>query len=104
MLKWVPIICLLFAYTIVKADTFTVTSNADSGPGSLREALTLAAANGSTVKDHIYFNLADKSEAGRAITLQTELPYLSSNLVIDATNQPGTTYGASDAKVMLRPT
>jgi len=28
------------------ADTFIVTSNADSGPGTLREAITLANANG----------------------------------------------------------
>jgi hypothetical protein len=34
----------------VRADVFTVTSNADAGPGTLREALTLAAANGNTLK------------------------------------------------------
>ncbi|WP_426581747.1 gliding motility-associated C-terminal domain-containing protein [Mucilaginibacter sp. R-33] len=80
---------------------FTVTSNADSGPGTLREALTLAAANGSAEKDYIYFNLPDLSEAGRTITLFTQLPDVSSNLVIDGTTQPGVKFGMSDAKVGL---
>ena len=38
------------------ADTFTVTSNADSGPGTLREAITMANANGTAVADVINFN------------------------------------------------
>jgi gliding motility-associated-like protein len=80
---------------------FTVTSNADSGPGTLREALTLAAANGSAEKDYINFNLMDLSEAGRTITLFTQLPDVSSNLVIDGTTQPGARFGVSDAKVGL---
>lgn len=80
---------------------FTVTSNADSGPGTLREALTLAAANGSATKDYINFNLPDLSEAGRTITLLTQLPDISSNLVVDGTTQPGTKFGVSNAKVGL---
>jgi gliding motility-associated-like protein len=81
---------------------FTVTSNADSGPGTLREALTLAAANGSTEKDFIYFNLPDLSEAGRTITLLTELPNISSNIVIDGTTQPGVKFGVSSTKVIIQ--
>jgi hypothetical protein len=42
------------------ANTFTVTSNADSGPGSLRDAITQAAAN-ATVANLIVFNIADQS-------------------------------------------
>ncbi|QTE36844.1 gliding motility-associated C-terminal domain-containing protein [Mucilaginibacter gossypii] len=80
---------------------FTVTSNADSGPGTLREALTLAAANGSAEKDYIYFNLLDLSEAGRTISLATKLPPMTSNLVIDGSTQPGTKFGISDAKVQI---
>lgn len=80
---------------------FTVTSNADSGPGTLREALTLAAANGSAEKDYIYFNLPDLSEAGRTITMLTQLPDVSSNLIIDGSTQPGDKFGISDAKVAL---
>ncbi|HEY9195238.1 MAG TPA: hypothetical protein VIM77_03205, partial [Mucilaginibacter sp.] len=66
---------------------FTVTSNADSGPGTLREALTLASANGSAEKDYIYFNLPDLSEAGRTISVLTQLPDVSSSLAIDGTTQ-----------------
>jgi len=80
---------------------FTVTSNADSGPGTLREALTLAAANGSTEKDFIYFNLPDLSEAGRTIALATKLPLMTSNLVIDGSTQPGAKFGISDTKVQI---
>lgn len=95
------IILLLCAFT-AKADVFTVTSNADSGPGTLREALTLAAANGSGVKDFINFNFPDVSVAGRTITIATNLPDLSSNLAIDGSTQPGNKIGISDAKVILR--
>ena len=56
---------------------FVVTSNADSGPGTLREAMTLAAANGSATKDYINFNLIDLSLAGRTITLLSQLPDVS---------------------------
>lgn len=94
------LIVLLSAFT-AKADVFTVTSNADSGPGTLREALTLAAANGSTVQDFIYFNLPDLSEAGRTITILGRLPNVSSNLQIDASTQPGSKFGISDARVKI---
>ncbi|MEO7213746.1 gliding motility-associated C-terminal domain-containing protein [Mucilaginibacter sp.] len=94
------IILFLCAFS-AKAAVFTVTSNADSGPGTLREALTLAAANGSTEKDFIYFNLPDVSEAGRTIILQTELPNVSSNLEINAATQLGGPFGVSDASVIL---
>lgn len=90
---------LLFITIASKAAVFIVTSNADSGPGTLREALTLAAANGSAEKDYINFNLPDLSEAGRTITVQTQLPNVSSNLVIDGTTQAGSKFGVSDAKV-----
>ena len=82
---------------------FTVTSNAASGPGTLREALTLAAANGIAEKDFIYFNLPDLSEAGRTITTFSSLPDISSNLVIDGTTQPGNKFGVSDTKIIIQP-
>ncbi|NEU08472.1 gliding motility-associated C-terminal domain-containing protein [Flavihumibacter sp. R14] len=78
-----------------------MTSNADSGSGTLREALTLAAANGSVDKDFIYFNLPGLSEAGRTITLSSRLPNVSSNLTIDASTQPGAVFGISAARVQL---
>lgn len=80
---------------------FVVTSNADSGPGTLREALTKATANGNATTDYINFNLPDHSEAGRTIKLLTQLPGLSSNLVLDGTTQPGAVFGISSAKVAL---
>ncbi|MDH7460596.1 gliding motility-associated C-terminal domain-containing protein [Chitinophagaceae bacterium 26-R-25] len=98
------IILLLLALSSVCpvfANTFTVTSNADSGPGTLREAITLANANGTSVADVIDFNIADVTEAGRTITLLTELPVLSSNITIDGSNQSGTLLGMSSARVTL---
>jgi len=53
------------------ADTFIVTSNADRGPGTLREVITLANTNGTTFTDYIHFNTADVTESGRAIILQS---------------------------------
>ncbi|MBD1365332.1 gliding motility-associated C-terminal domain-containing protein [Mucilaginibacter sp. ZT4R22] len=92
---------VVFLSAKVRAEVFTVTSNADSGPGTLREALTLAAANGSAEKDFIYFNLPDVSEAGRTIALLTQLPNITSNISIDASTQPGVKFGVTDAKVKL---
>lgn len=86
------------------ADTFIVTSNADSGPGTLREAITLANANGTAVTDYINFNISDVSIIGRTITILSTLPALSSKILIDATTQPGTKLGLSDAKVILQMT
>src|ERR1700722_19789050 len=82
--------------------TFYVTSNADNGPGTLRDAITQAAANGSATTDYIYFNLADQSMAGRTIDLLTELPVLSSNLVIDGTTQPGSPFYTTDARIFVQ--
>lgn len=50
-----------------------VTSNADAGSGTLKEALIKAAANGIADKDFIHFNLADHSESGKTITLLNQL-------------------------------
>ena len=84
------------------ATTFTVTSNADSGPGTLRDALQQAAANGSATPDQIVFNIADQSRTGRTITLLSSLPVLSSSLTIDGTTQPGTPFGIVNAKVIIQ--
>lgn len=83
------------------AATFVVTSNADSGPGTLRQALLDAAANGNADKDFINFNITDLSEAGRTINLLTQLPDLSSNLIIDGSTQAGSKFGGSDAKIEI---
>ncbi|MGB8192609.1 MAG: gliding motility-associated C-terminal domain-containing protein [Chitinophagaceae bacterium] len=98
---WPLILLLSFFANLAAADTFVVTSNADSGPGTLREAILKAAANGTATTDYITFNLPDLSRAGRTIKLTDSLPYLTSNLVVDGSTQAGTTFGKSDAKVIL---
>ncbi len=80
---------------------FTVTSNADSGPGTLRDALTQAALADSSVTNYIYFNMADTSQAGRTITLLSQLPDVCSNLTIDGSTQTGSAFGVSDARIAL---
>ena len=78
-----------------------VTSNADSGPGTLREQIMLSASNGSATNDIILFNLPDLSISGRTIVILSDYPELSSNLIIDASSQLGIKFGLSDAKVEL---
>ena len=70
--------------------TFTVTTNADTGVGSLRDAITSANGNGQV--DKIVFNL-QASEL--TIRPQTALPVLSeSGTTIDGTSQTGYAPGA----------
>jgi gliding motility-associated-like protein len=95
------LICLLL-YNGSFADTFIVTSNADSGPGTLREAIQKAADNGTSVTDTILFNLPTFSRADRTIVLDATLPRLSSHLIIDGTSQNATSFGISDARVEIQ--
>ena len=83
------------------ADTFIVTSNADAGPGTLREAVIKARSNGTAVIDTITFNLAGNTLSDRTITLLSELPSLNSNIIIDGSTQPGLPLGISTAKVKI---
>lgn len=103
MLRRIILFVILVTITTLqaRAAVFLVTSNADSGPGTFREALTLAAANGSAEKDFITFLLPDVTELGRTIILRSQLPDVSSNLVIDGSTQPGIAFGVSTAKVHL---
>lgn len=95
------LLLLLATFSIAHAETFTVTSNADSGPGSLREAIEKAATNGTVETDYIYFNIADVSRTGRTIVLKTELADLTSHLMIDASTQAGAKIGVSDARIRI---
>ncbi len=90
---FIPVICL--------GNIFTVTSNADNGNGSLRTAINNCAANGIIVKDTINFAISDTTRLGRTIDLQSQLPALTSNVVIDASGQSGSSFGTSDAKIIL---
>ena len=102
MRKLVIFVLLFSIKTQLLADTFVVTTNADIGLGSLRAALTQAASNGTAVKDSILFNITDISETGRTILVLTQLPKLSSNIVIDGSSQPGLNFGVSGAKVKIK--
>ncbi len=62
-----------------------VGSTADGGPGSLREAITLANAN--PAPDSIRFAIA--TEAVASIAPTSPLPALTAPVVIDGTTQPG---------------
>jgi len=72
--RFILIVLLFFVCDDLFAATFTVTSNADSGPNTLRQALLDAAANGTATTDYIYFNLPGASPAALTITLQSQLP------------------------------
>lgn len=64
--------------------TFTVTSTADAGVGTLRQAILDANAAGGS--DIIDFNIATPS---KTITLASPLPFVTETAAIDATTQPG---------------
>src|SRR5687768_7421035 len=95
-------ICSCFMATRVYGDTFIVTSTADSGPGTLREAIEDAAANGTGIQDTIHFNISQSGFNQRFINLITPLPPLSSNLEIDGTTQPGERFGSTQAAICIR--
>lgn len=78
--------CLAASLTVASAATFTVTTTAEAGPGSLREAITLA--NGSPGHDFIHFNLAPTGVV-HEITLLSALPVITDPVTIDGLTQPG---------------
>ena len=85
----------------LRAEVFVVTSNADSGPGTLRVALQQAGDNGDTETDHIHFNLPGSGTDARTIRLLTRLPDVNSSLVIDGATQPGDALSINGAKIIL---
>lgn len=102
-----PIKYFLFVLFLVlggffaQAEVFVVVSNQDSGPGTLREAIIKAKANGTGETDYIHFNLPGNTRSDRTIVIAGDLPNLSDNIVIDGTTQPGDKLGVSDAKVII---
>src|ERR1700759_2328552 len=85
----VLVIVLTLASNILLAANFVVTSNADSGPATLRQALSDAAANGTATTDLISFTLPGAGQAAITITLLSQLPDITANVIIDGTTQPG---------------
>ena len=67
------------------AATFTVTNTNDSGAGSFRQAILDAEANSET--DTINFNFPPGGV--QTITPLSELPPITSSVIIDGTTQPG---------------
>jgi gliding motility-associated-like protein len=101
--KLIFVLLLFLLCNKLSAATFTVTSNADSGPGTLRQALLDAASNGTATTDMIIFNLPGAGQPAVTITLQTQLPDITANVIIDGTTQPGLPLGISNAKIVLTP-
>jgi gliding motility-associated-like protein len=93
-------LCTAFTLTL-NAATFYVTTNADSGTGSLRDAILQSNSNGTSTTDNIYFNIVAVNSAGVNITLLTELPALTSNIVIDGTTQPLSFLNSTSIKIQL---
>src|SRR5947207_1496926 len=84
-----PSILFALAATIIGqvavADTFNVTITDDSGAGSLRQAITDA--NNHAGTDTIAFSIP--GSGFQTITPMTQLPSISSPVVIDGYTQPG---------------
>ena len=73
---------------------FEVSNTLDSGPGSLRQAITDANAS---INETITFNIPSSNPV---INLSTALPFVTTNgTIIDGTSQPGWTF--ADASVMV---
>ena len=66
--------------------TITVDTTADSGPGSLRQAIINANANGMGI-DTIAFNIAGAGP--HTIVVNSELPQITTPMVINGASQPG---------------
>jgi hypothetical protein len=89
-----------FSINTVVADIYPVTNTNDSGAGSLRQAIIDA--NGHSGPDNISFNIPGSGV--RTITPATELPVITSPVIIDGYTQPGSsanTLAAGDNAVLL---
>ncbi|TKC59226.1 gliding motility-associated C-terminal domain-containing protein [Pedobacter hiemivivus] len=95
------IFVLLCQSYIAFSETIEVTSNADDGVGTLRAALTKAAANGNAEVDYINFSLPGISPADHTISILSELPEITSDIVIDGSTQTGQEASVNHAKVIL---
>ena len=103
MLRLKLILILLFIFVVVKnasAETIVVTSNADTGPNTLRTALQRTLDNDTTEIDYIHFNLPNDQTT---IRVRTQLPKITSHVIIDGSTQPGSNMGVSGAKVIIEP-
>lgn len=103
--KYAILVFLLFNCLRGVSQIVMVTNRADSGPGTLRQALS----DIPTIRTNPYiinFNLTGdmSNEANRTIRLRSQLPNVPSNVTIDGTSQPGAaTLGVSGAKIIIEP-
>jgi subtilase-type serine protease len=89
-------VCLaLVIGSAARGDDFTVTSTADDGEGSLRQAIEDA--NAMAGDDTILFELA----SGSTIQLDTALPSVMDNLIIDGSDAAGLTVRGADGMSFL---
>ena len=96
------LICLIGSIQNATGAIFTVTNQADTGVGTLREAITFSNDNGSNTIDYIYFNLPGASSTDRTVTLNSLLPEITTSLVIDGSSQPGTALAINGANVIVQ--
>ncbi len=88
--RFLPVLIAVLSAALVpteaaRAATFTVTTTADSGAGSLRAAIT--SANATTTPDLIQFNIPGTGPF--TLTPASALPTISQPLTIDGYSQPG---------------
>ncbi len=83
--SFVAAMCALAVSGLALANTYTVTSTADSGAGTLRQAILDANANGGP--DTIAFNITGSGV--QTITPATALPVITDAVTIDGYTQPG---------------
>src|SRR5438105_2317878 len=81
---WFLGICCAWSASAAAA-TFTVTSTADSGAGTLRSAI--GSANITPGLNYIYFNISPPGV--HVISLSTYLPVILNPVIIDGRTQPG---------------
>ncbi len=89
---------IVFSCALSWSATFTVTTTADSGAGSLRQAITDA--NNAAGPDIIEFNIPEgqcQPSGICRITLATSLPTVTEGVTLDGTTQPR--YGSAPANV-----
>ena len=82
--RWIAVACLGLPAALTEAATFTVTTTADSGPGSLRQ--TILDANGNPGADTIAF--AIPATGAQTIDVSSELT-ITDPVTIDGYTQPG---------------
>ena len=82
--KWLPLLCLWLCAASSLGATFTVSNIADSGAGSLRQAISDA--NGNPGPNNIVFHIT--GTAPFTITPLSALPAVGTPTVIDATTKP----------------